>query len=126
MPDNNQIQYIQEYTGLVSPGVLAVFLLGLFWKKTTNKAAIVGIISSIFVAFLLKSTVVDLPLIDQMFYTLIITMAIIAGVSLTTSPDVDDPKGIHLTSKLFITDSVFNLSAYAILIMLVVLYAIFW
>ncbi len=119
-------QYIQEYTGLVSPGVLAVFLLGLFWKKTTNKGAIIGIISSIFVALLLKSTVVDLPFIDQMFYTLIITMAVIAGVSLTTSPDVDDPKGIKLTSKLFITDSIFNISAYAILIMLVVLYAVFW
>lgn len=32
-------QYIQEYTGLVSPGILAVFLMGLFWKKTTSKGA---------------------------------------------------------------------------------------
>ena len=119
-------QYIQEYTGLVSPGVLAVFLMGLFWKKTTNKAAIVGIISSIVVAFLLKSSVVDLPFLDQMLYTMLITIVIIAGVSMTTSPDVDDPKGIQLTSKLFITDSVFNISAYTILIMLVVLYTIFW
>ncbi|NJW55304.1 sodium:solute symporter family transporter, partial [Salinimicrobium oceani] len=31
-------QYIQEYTGVVSPGILAVFMLGLFWKKTTNNA----------------------------------------------------------------------------------------
>ena len=53
-------------------------------------------------------------------------MVIIAGVSMTTSPEVDDPKGIQLTSKLFMTDSVFNISAYAILIMLVVLYAMFW
>jgi solute:Na+ symporter, SSS family len=35
-------QYIQEYTGLVSPGILAVFLMGLFWKKTSAKGAIVG------------------------------------------------------------------------------------
>ena len=119
-------QYIQEYTGLVSPGVLAVFLMGLFWKKTTNKAAIVGIISSIVVAFLLKSSVVDLPFLDQMLYTMLITIVIIAGVSMTTSAEVDDPKGIQLTSKLFMTDSVFNISAYAILIMLVVLYAMFW
>ena len=119
-------QYIQEYTGLVSPGVLAVFLMGLFWKKTTNKAAIVGIISSIIVAFLLKSSVVDLPFLDQMLYTMLITIVIIAGVSMTTSAEVDDPKGIQLTSKLFMTDSVFNISAYAILIMLVVLYAMFW
>jgi len=119
-------QYIQEYTGLVSPGILGVFVMGLFWKKTTNKAAIVGVISSAFVALLLKSAIVDLPWMDQMFYTCIITMVIIGGVSLTTSENDDDPKGIALTSKIFKTDSVFNICAYAVLIIVAVLYAIFW
>jgi len=119
-------QYIQEYTGLVSPGILAVFIMGLFWKKTTNKAAIIGIILSAVVALILKSSVVDLPFLDQMFYTLIITMVIIAGVTLTTSDTDDDPKGISLTAKLFKTDSVFNISAYIIIIILAVLYALFW
>jgi SSS family solute:Na+ symporter len=119
-------QYIPEYTGLVSPGILAVFLMGLFWKKATNKGAIIGVISSIFIALMLKSPVVDLPWMDQMLYTLLLTMVVIAGVSLTTSDDVDDPKGIVLTSKIFKTDGVFNISAYAIIIILVVLYAIFW
>jgi SSS family solute:Na+ symporter len=45
---------------------------------------------------------------------------------MTTSVEVDDPKGIQLTANLFKTDSVFNISAYAILILLVVLYSIFW
>lgn len=119
-------QYIQEYTGLVSPGVLAVFLLGLFWKKTTNKAAIVGILSSILVAFLLKLPTVNLPWMDQMMYTCLITMVIIAGVSMVTSENVDDPKAIQLTSTLFKTDSVFNISAYIILVILAVLYSVFW
>ncbi len=119
-------QYIQEYTGLVSPGILAVFLMGLFWKKATNKGAIIGVISSILVALLLKSAVVDLPWMDQMFYTMLITMAIIAGVSLTTSENDDDPKSISLTSKIFKTDPVFNIGAYAIITIIVVLYAIFW
>ncbi|WP_457566104.1 sodium/sugar symporter [Caldithrix abyssi] len=119
-------QYIQEYTGLVSPGILAVFLMGLFWKKTTNKGAIIGVISSIVVALFLKTPAVDLPWMDQMFYTLFITMAIIVGVSLTTSPDVDDPKGIPLTAATFKTDSAFNISAYAIMIILAVLYTVFW
>ncbi|NOX19401.1 MAG: sodium/solute symporter [Chlorobi bacterium] len=119
-------QYIQEYTGLVSPGILAVFLMGLFWKKTTNKAAIWGIILSFFVALFLKNPAVDLPWMDQMFYTMLITMVIIAGISLSTSDDVDDPKGIPLTSKVFKTDSVFNVGAYAIIIILVALYSIFW
>ena len=119
-------QYIQEYTGLVSPGILAVFLMGLFWKKATNKGAIIGVLSSIFIALMLKSPVVDLPWMDQMLYTLLLSMVVIAGVSLTTSDNVDDPKGINLTSKIFKTDGVFNISAYAIMIILVVLYAIFW
>ncbi len=119
-------QYIQEYTGLVSPGILAVFLMGLFWKKATNKAAIIGVILSIFVALALKSTVVDLPWMDQMFYTMLITMAIIVGVSLTTSEVDDDPKGIPLTAKIFRTDSAFNIGAYAIITILVVLYTVFW
>ncbi|MDP2035832.1 MAG: sodium/sugar symporter [Ignavibacteria bacterium] len=119
-------QYIQEYTGLVSPGILAIFLMGLFWKKTTNKAAIIGALSSIVVALALKSTIVDLPWMDQMFYTMLITMAIVFGISLTTSEEDDDPKGLKLTAKLFKTDSVFNICAYAVLIVTVVLYAVFW
>jgi len=120
-------QYIQEYTGLVSPGILAVFLMGLFWNRTNNKGAIIGVIFSIAVAFLLKSTVVDLPWMDQMLYTMLITMVIIAGVSLTTSSTAaDDSKAISLPAKMFVTDSVFNISAYAIMVILVVLYSIFW
>jgi len=151
-------QYIQEYTGLVSPGILAVFLMGLFWKKTTNKAAIIGVVSSIPVAFAFKIptilinnlkdkiaagnlaetalakinasiaylTGLETPFLDQMFYTLIITMIIIVGVSLSTSDVDDDPKGLILTSKMFKTGPVFNISAYIILIILAVLYAVFW
>jgi SSS family solute:Na+ symporter len=119
-------QYIQEYTGLVSPGILAVFLMGLFWKKTTNKAAIVGAVSSIFVALILKFIPVELPWMDQMFYTLLITMAIIVMVSLNTSELDDDPKGLKLTAGLFKTGPVFNISAYIIMTILAVLYIIFW
>ncbi len=119
-------QYIQEYTGLVSPGILGVFLMGLFWKKATNKGAIVGVVLSIFVAFLLKLPAIDLPWMDQMMYTLLITMVIIAGVSLTVSPNDDDPKGIPLTAKIFKTDSVFNAGSYVLMLILAVLYAVFW
>ena len=48
-------QFIQEYTGVVSPGILAVFMLGLFWKKTTNKGAIWGALTSIPIALYLKT-----------------------------------------------------------------------
>ena len=67
-----------------------------------------------------------MPWMDQMLYTLLLTMVVIAGVSLTSSNDVDDPKGIPLTAKTFKTGKTFNISAYVIMIILVVLYAVFW
>lgn len=119
-------QYIQEYTGLVSPGILAVFLMGLFWKKTTTKAAIYGVLSSIVIALLLKSPAVGLPFLDQMYYTLILTIVIIVGISLTTNPRDEDPKAIHTTAELFKTSSSFNIGAYIILVLVAFLYAVFW
>ena len=89
-------QYIQEYTGLVSPGILAVFLMGLFWKKTTNIGAIAGVIASILIAFGLKNIPgVDLPWMDQMMYTCLITIVIIMGVSLSASKQ--DLSLIHIS-----------------------------
>ncbi|WP_206017916.1 sodium/sugar symporter [Rhodohalobacter barkolensis] len=119
-------QYIQEYTGLVSPGILAVFIMGLFWKKTTTQGAIYGVLASIVIALLLKAPALNLPFLDQMFYTLIITIVIIAGVSLTTNPYDEDPKAIHTTADMFKTSPAFNIGAYIILIIVSVLYAAFW
>lgn len=119
-------QYIQEYTGLVSPGILAVFLMGLFWKKATTKGAIYGILSSILIALGLKWGPVDIPFLTQMFYTLILTIVIIVGVSLATNPKEEDPKAIKTTSKLFETHTNFNIGAYIILTIVALLYALFW
>ncbi len=121
-------QYIQEYTGMVSPGILAVFLLGLFWKKANSKGAITGIIASIPIALFLKLSIVDLPFLDQMLYTTLITIIIIMGVSLSSAKEGvdDDPKAIKLTSDMFKTGRNFNISAYVILLILIFLYAFFW
>lgn len=119
-------QYIQEYTGVVSPGILAIFLMGLFWKKANARGAITGAIASIPIALFLKLSIVDLPFMDQMLYTCIITMVIIMGVSLSTGKEGDDPKGIDLNSSMFRTGRNFNISAYIILIILAFLYSFFW
>lgn len=119
-------QYIQEYTGLVSPGILAVAMLGLFWKKTTTRGAIWGAILSIPVALFLKLSFVQLPFLDQMLYTFIISIVITAMISLTTSKVDDDSKGITLTSQMFVTERAFNIGAYLVVIILALLYTIFW
>jgi len=128
-------QFIQEYTGVVSPGILAVFMLGLFWKKTTNKGAIVGALASIPIAMYFKvapkgwstsSLFVDVPFMDQMGYTFILTSIVIALVSYFQHKGVDDEKGIPLTKNLFKTSPKFNIGAFAVMIILVALYAAFW
>ncbi|MAD96059.1 MAG: sodium/glucose cotransporter [Flavobacteriaceae bacterium] len=128
-------QFIQEYTGIVSPGILAVFLLGLFWKKTTNKAAIIGALSSIPIAMYFKvapkgwstsSFFVDVPFMDQMGYSLLLTMLVIIVASLYQHKGKDDAKGIPITKQMFETSPLFNIGAFAVMLVLVVLYAIFW
>jgi SSS family solute:Na+ symporter len=119
-------QYIQEYTGVVSPGILAVFLMGLFWKKSNSKGAIIGVISSIPVALLLKFLPIEMPFLDQMMYTCLITMVVIIMVSLLTAKTDEDPKSITLPKETFKTGKNFNIAAYAILLILVVLYTVFW
>jgi solute:Na+ symporter, SSS family len=119
-------QYIQEYTGVVSPGILAVFLMGLFWKKANSTGAIVGVIASIPVALLLKFLPIEMPFLDQMMYTCLITIAIIMMVSLVTADYDEDPKSIPLPKEAFITSRSFNISAYVLLLILAVLYTVFW
>ncbi len=128
-------QFIQEYTGVVSPGILAVFLCGLFFKKTTNNAAIIGVLASIPIAMYFKvapkgwsdsSLFVNVPFLDQMGYTAVLTVIVIILVSLLQNKGADDKKGIDLSKEMFKTNPVFNIGAFVIMIILVVLYALLW
>ena len=128
-------QYIQEYTGVVSPGILAVFLMGFFYKKASNNGAIWGVISSIPIAMYFKvgpngwsSLSIfnhDIPFMNQMLITCLATMFIIFLVS-KIEGNQDDPKGIVITKKLFSTSPAFNISAFAVCIITAFLYAFFW
>ena len=128
-------QFIQEYTGVVSPGILAVFMLGLFWKKTTNKGAIVGALVSIPIAMYFKVApkgwsssplFVDVPFMHQMGYTLLLTMFVIGLYSYLQHKGADDKKGIDISKEMFKTSPMFNIGSFAIMLILVVLYASFW
>ncbi len=119
-------QYIQEYTGLVSPGILAVFLCGLLYKKTASIAAIIGILASIVVALSLKLLPINMPFIDEMMYTLVLTTAVIIFVSLSTNPEDEDPKAIRTTAETFRTSGGFAVAAYAVLLFVAMIYAALW
>lgn len=132
-------QFIQEYTGIVSPGILSVFVLGLFWKKTSNKGAIYGALTSIPIALFFKvgpkgwmtgsafdGIFPSLPFLDQMGITAILSMLVIALVSIRENKENDDLKGISLDKGVFDTSALYNIGSFALMIILAGLYAFFW
>lgn len=129
-------QYIQEYTGVVSPGILAVFMLGLFWRKTTDKAAIWGVVLSIPIALFFKvgpnnwidSAIIFpvLPFMHQMMLTWIITAIIIMLISWFETKGRDHEKAIIFGKDLFKTSKTFNVGSVIVIVILVFLYWFFW
>lgn len=118
-------QYIQEYTGFISPGVVAIFLFGLFWKRTSANAAFVAVLISIPLSAALKYFTPDIPFLDRMGINFLILSAIIILISLFENK-LNDTKAIHFEKGLFKTDAVFNYSAIIICGLLALIYALFW
>jgi SSS family solute:Na+ symporter len=128
-------QFIQEYTGIVSPGILAVFVTGLFWKKTKNKSAILGVIASIPIAMFFKvgpngwsdsPIFVILPFMHQMMITCLASIAVIVIASEIEGKGQPDEKQIILKPGIFKTSESFNISSAIILLILAFIYTIFW
>ncbi len=122
-------QYIQKFTGWVSPGVVAIFLFGLFWKKTTANAALWGAISSIVFSAILYITVDDktLPFLDKMGITFIITSLIIIGISLLERKKFGkEQEPSSYDKSIFQTSPTFNVASVGILVILAAIYAVFW
>ena len=61
--------YIQKYTGFISPGVFAMFFLGMFWKRTTGSAAIVGLLTGFLLSVLFNEFAPGLFGNETLLYT---------------------------------------------------------
>lgn len=136
--------FIQKYTGFISPGVFAMFILGMFWKRTTGAAAVAGLITGFAMAIFFNSFAVDLfghenfmytafknndgvyeiPFLINMGWAFVITMLVMIGISLA-GPKVN-PKAFALDKSMFkLSPSVIAMVTATILI-LVALYVKFW
>ena len=62
-------EFIQKYTGYISPAIFPVFLLGFFWKKATSKAAITGIIVGVILSIVFDKFIVGLAGSETILYT---------------------------------------------------------
>jgi SSS family solute:Na+ symporter len=141
-------QFIQEYTGFVSPGIFAMFILGFFWKKASSNAALFatigGFIFSVVLKFLPKimdlsflsstgfsvknaeSGVYEIPFLDRMGFVFILCVAGMWIISLIDASKGKETNGLEVDAKMFKTNSSFTVGALIIGGILVALYSIFW
>ncbi|MEM6841740.1 MAG: sodium/sugar symporter [Bacteroidota bacterium] len=119
-------QFIQEYTGFVSPGVFAIFVFGVFWKKTTPNAALTAAILTIPLSTLFKFVTPDIPFINRMGIVFLILAVIIIVMSMLEGKGKDQPNSVDIQSGLFQTSVKFNVGALLIIGVLTALYTIYW
>src|SRR5262249_49188576 len=122
-------QFIQEYVGFTSPGVLAIFLLGFFWKRTTAAAALTGALLTIPVSTILKFLPVwthgafpDYPFLDRMSITFALIVVIMIVMSLSKRPQDDDKHAIEVDTSMFRTSPGFVVGSVIIIGILTALY----
>lgn len=111
--------FIQKYTGFISPGVFAMFILGLFWKRTTGAAAVAGLLTGFLLAIFFNSFAVgifghetllytaypngkggyEIPFLINMGWAFFFTMVVMISMSLA-GPKIN-PKSFALDREMF-------------------------
>ncbi|MCI3936447.1 sodium/solute symporter [Chryseobacterium aahli] len=143
--------FIQKYTGFISPGVFAMFLLGMFWKRTTGTAALVGVLLGFLLAIFFNSfavdifgketwlytaftyeklengvvqTITEIPFLINMGWSFFITVAVMVMISLA-GPKVN-PKAFAIDATMFKVDNRTLVLIVVTLLLLTALYVRFW
>lgn len=141
-------EFIQEYTGFVSPGIFAMFIMGFFWKRTTVSAALFAIIGGFILSVIFKflpgwvdlsfmqgsgfavvnpaSGVVEIPFLDRMGFVFLICVVVMVALSLMTPAHKQPKDTLHVDFKMFKTDPMFTVGAVIVLVILATLYISFW
>jgi SSS family solute:Na+ symporter len=144
-------EFIQEYTGFVSPGIFAMFIMGFFWKKTSSNAAmfatIGGFVLSVIFKFLPKfmnleflhstgfsalvqqedgTSLYEIPFIDRMGFVFVICVLFMVLISLYDQKRGVKTKGLEIDSSMFKVNSSFLAGSLLIIGILVALYTVFW
>ena len=118
-------QYIQEYTGFFTPGIVVIFMLGLFWKRANEAGAIAAAVGSFALSIALKLAWPELPFMDRVGLVFLLALVLAVVVSLTWRASAD-PNRIRTDDVSYATSGTFNVGAVGVIAILVALYAAFW
>ena len=118
-------QYIQEFTGFFTPGIVVLFLFGLFWKRTTARAALAAALASFLLSGAARLWWPELPFMDRVGYVFIACAVIAIAISLMSKQqqhaEVVDIKEID-----FSTSKSFNTATVATVLTLIAFYWTWW
>jgi solute:Na+ symporter, SSS family len=118
-------QYIQEYTGFFTPGIVVIFMLGLFWKRANEAGALAAAIGSFVLSVVLKLAWPSLPFIDRVGLVFLLALALAVVVSLAT-PKAVGKDFIRTDDVNYRTSGGFNIGAVGVIAILTALYTLFW
>lgn len=126
-------QYIQEFSGFVTPGITVIFLLGLFWPRATEAGALVGAVASVVLSFVFWfpakwggiEALNAVPFINRMGIVFLASLALAVIVSLAR-PAAGGSNRIRMEGVRFNTTTGFNIAAVVIILILIGLYATWW
>lgn len=118
-------QFIQEFTGFISPGVVAIFLMGMFWKKTSANAAMVAVIMAIPLSAAFKYFAPMIPFMDRMGICFLIIVGTMVLISMKDNKN-NDKKAIYFSANLFKTTRTFNIMAICVILAVAAIYIVFW
>ena len=118
-------QYIQEFTGFFTPGIVAIFLLGFFWKKTTANGALGAAIGSAVLSLGFKLLLPSLPFIDRV--GIVFLLCVLVGILVSRMGGrPEHPKAIDYKAVDTTTSTGFNLASLVLILMLAGLYITWW
>jgi SSS family solute:Na+ symporter len=122
-------QFIQEMTGLLSPGIFAAFIMGFFWKKTNSAGAFFAIVGGFAIALSMHNNWLPgtdwttVPFLDRMGWVFLICVAVMFVLSLVLP---DEKKGLEVDASMFKTTKGFAFGAAVVIATIVFLYSYFW
>ena len=117
-------QYIQEYTGFFTPGIVVIFLLGLFWKQATEAGALAAAVGSFALSLLLKLAWPNLPFMDRVGVVFVAALALAVLVSL--AKPAARLNRIDTAEVDYSTSTGFAVGSAGVVMILVALYAVWW
>jgi SSS family solute:Na+ symporter len=118
-------QYIQEYTGFFTPGIVVIFMLGLFWKRATEAGALAATLGSFAFSLILKALWPSLPFMDRMTVVFLLALALAIVISLARPADAASNR-VDTAHVGYGTSASFNAAGMGVIAILAALYVTWW